>query len=239
MIILILILNILIIIILLKFRKRPIIIFLFAECFRLMFKLKRLGLFPSLLTSVQVLGAEKLLPRARKSDAVQFLFYRALYEFHGQRFKESWERFKETWSLLHPDDLIHRRRVATYLIAIGLCHGKGPVREFLKKYGLENELGTLCDAIMTGNLKSFRLELTLKSSPLHHLNIYSFLVLNGEAAVQLNLIKRTWKLGGKYKIVSFAQIKKVAEFMGMDVDEVSGDELECILINFIGKVHTK
>lgn len=200
-----------------------------------MFKLKRLGLFPSLLTSVQVLGAEKLVSRARKSDSVQFLYYRALYEFHGQKFKEAWDRFKETWNLLHRDDWGHRRRVAVYLIAIALCHGKCPSNDFLIKYRLDSDLKPICDTILSGNSVGFKQELNLRADTLHNnLNIYVFLLLNAQPAVQLNLVKRTWKLTSKSKILTFEQIRKVAECMKLM--EISINELECILINLIGKV---
>lgn len=203
-----------------------------------MFKLKRLGLFPSLLTSVQVLQADKLILQARKSDSVQFLFYRALYEFHGQKFKESWARFKETWNLLHPQDWTHRRRVAVYLIAIALCHGKCPTLDFLKRYKLEDDLSTIKDSISLGNLNSFNFELNSRSDPLHRsLKIYVFLLLNAQPAIHLNLIRRTWKLCGKSKIISFEQILLVAR--SFNLLEISSDELECVLINLIGKVHTK
>lgn len=202
-----------------------------------MFKLKRLGLFPSLLTSVQVLGAEKLLPRARKSDAVQFLYYRALYEFHGQKFKEAWERFKETWNLLHLQDWSHRRRVAIYMIAIALCHGKCPSNDFLIKYKLDVDLKPISDSILSGNSFIFTQELNNRAESLHNnLNIYVFLVLNAQPAIQLNLVKRTWKLAGKCKIITFEQIRKVAECLKLM--EISKDELECILINLIGKVNS-
>lgn len=200
-----------------------------------MFKLKRLGLFPSLLTSVQVLGAEKLLPRARKSDSVQFLYYRALYEFHGQKFKEAWDRFKETWNLLHLQDWSHRRRVAVYMTAIAICHGKCPTRDFMMKYKLDGDLKTISDSILSGNSKLFKEELDNRADVLHNsLNIYVFLLLNAQPALQLNLVKRTWKLAGKSKIITFEQIRKVAECMNLM--EITKDQLECILINLIGKV---
>jgi hypothetical protein len=200
-----------------------------------MFKLKRLGLFPSLLTSVQVLGAEKLLPRARKSDSVQFLYYRALYEFHGQKFKEAWERFKDTWNLLHLQDWSHRRRVAIYIIAIALCHGMCPSNDFLIKYKLDEDLKTISNSILSGNSFIFTQELNNRANSLHNnLNIYVFLLLNAQPAIHLNLVKRTWKLAGKTKIITFEQIRKVAECMKLI--EISKDELECILINLIGKV---
>ena len=202
-----------------------------------MFKLKRLGLFPSLLTSVQVLGAEKLLPRARKSDAVQFLYYRALYEFHGQKFKEAWDRFKDTWSLLHLQDCIHRRRVAIYMIAIAICHGKCPSNDFLIKYNLEGDLKTISDSIISGNSFKFTQELNNRAELLHNnFNIYVFLLLNAQPALQLNLVKRTWKLASKSKIITFEQIRKVADCMKLM--EISRDELECILISLIGKVNS-
>ena len=200
-----------------------------------MFKLKRLGLFPSLLTSVQVLGAEKLLSRSRKSDSVQFLYYRALYEFHGQKFKEAWDRFKDTWNLLHLQDWSHRRRVAIYMIAIALCHGKCPSNDFLIKYKLDGDLKPISDSILSGNSFTFTQELNNRADSLHNnLNIYVFLLLNAQPAIQLNLVKRTWKLAGKSKIITFEQIRKVAECMKLM--EITKDELECILINLIGKV---
>lgn len=221
------------------YRKRQIVIFLFAECFKLMFKLKRLGLFPSLLTSVQVLGADKLLPRSRRSDSCQFLFYRALYEFHGQKFREAWDRFRETWSLLHPEDWKHRRRVAVYLITIAICHGKAPSNEFLSKYDLKNEFAALRDSVMSGNMESFKKELDSRATLLHQpsLNIYVSLLLNAHPAIHLRLIRRTWKLtltAGNSKILSFEQIKLVAK--SFNLMQISSDELECILINLIGRV---
>lgn len=202
-----------------------------------MFKLKRLGLFPSLLTSVQVLQADKLVARAPKSDAVQFLFYRALYEFHGQKFKEAWDRFKETWGLLHAQDWVHRRRVAVYLIAIALCHGKCPTAEFLKTYKLDGDLLAIKDSVMSGNLNAFKLELSARSTNLHQsLKIYVFLLLNAQPAVHLNLVKRTWALTGKSRTVTFEQIALVSRSYGLL--DISGDELECVLISLIGRVHT-
>lgn len=200
-----------------------------------MFKLKRLGLFPSLLTSVQILGADKLISRSRKCDAVQFLFYRALYEFHGQKFREAWDRFRGTWNLLHVDDWKHRRRVAIYLIAIALCHGKRPSNDFLVKYKLFDELATLRDSITAGNHSEFKNELETRAATLHPLNIYVFLLLNAQPAIHLNLIKRTWLLLGKSLILSFEQIKKMHEWYKSN--NLTNDELECILINLIGKVY--
>lgn len=201
-----------------------------------MFKLKRLGLFPSLLTSVQILGADKLLPRARRSDSCQYLFYRALYEFHGQKFKEAWDRFRETWNLLHLDDWKHRRRVAVYLITIALCHGKAPSNDFLTKYNLINEFASLKLSIMSGNPKTFKIELDSRAKVLHSLNIYVFLLLNSASAIHLRLIRRTWTLAGQSKILTFEQIKLMGK--RLDLIELSSDELECILINLIGRVNT-
>lgn len=201
-----------------------------------MFKLKRLGLFPSLLTSVQVLGADKLLPRSRRSDSCQFLFYRALYEFHGQKFREAWDRFRDTWNLLHPEDWKHRRRVAVYLITIALCHGKAPSNDFLIKYNLMNEFGALRDSIMSGNMETFKKELDSRATLLHQpaLNIYVFLLLNAHPAVHLRLIRRAWSWTGNSKILSFDQIKLVGK--ALNLMQISSDELECILINLIGRV---
>lgn len=207
-----------------------------------MFKLKRLGLFPSLLTSVQILGADKLIPRARKCDAVQYLFYRALYEFHGQKFREAWDRFKATWNLLHPEDWTHRRRVAIYLVAIALCNGKRPSNDFLQKYRLFDELSALRDAIITGNFVTFKFELESRAKTLHPLNIYVFLLLNAHPAIYLNLIKRTWHLTGKQSSsIAFGQIRRVIEWYNLreSSDNFTNDELECILINLIGKVTEK
>jgi hypothetical protein len=199
-----------------------------------MFKLKRLGLFPSLLTSFKVLGAEQLLHRSRKCDATQFLFYRALYEFHGQKFKDSWDRFVETWTLLHVDDWIHRRRVAVYLIAIAMCHGMAPSDPFLNKYQLHEDLGKLSSHLKRGDSAGFKKELNSRAVSLHQpqKNIYVFLLLNSRPALHLNLIKRTWKLADKPRILTFQQIALVA---GSDQFD-SLDELECVLINLIGRV---
>ena len=201
-----------------------------------MFKLNRLGLFPSLLTSVNILGAEKLLTRSRKCDSVQFLFYRAVYEFHGQKFKEAWDRFNETWNLLHVEDWKHRKRVAVYLITIGLCHGKFPSNNFLKKYNLFDEFSVLRDTIQSGNYSTFKIELNARATTLHSLNVYLFFLINVQSAIQLNLIKRSWKLIGKGPILTFEQIKKVAEWYKLtDFPLTSDDELECQVINLIGK----
>ena len=201
-----------------------------------MFKLKRLGLFPSLLTSIQILGADKLLPRARRSDSCQYLFYRALYEFHGQKFRESWDRFKDTWNLLHPEDWKHRRRVAVYLITIALCHGKAPSNDFLTKYNLNSEFGDLRNSIMSGNMKSFKKELESRANLLHQpsLNVYVFLLLNSDPALHLRLIRKTWSWAGNSKILTFEQIKLVGR--SLNLMEISSDELECVLINLIGRV---
>ena len=215
-------------------RKRPILIFMFAECFKLMFKLKRLGMFPSILTSYQMLGAEKLMPRAKKADCVQFLYYRALYEFHSQKIEESFERFVAAWCLLNGQDLVHQKRIAVYLVAIGLAQGRAFRDEFLDRFGLLSTFGPLCRAVRSGNLKAFKEALQSAAQSLIRLNVFVFLALNGELAVHLNAVKRTWRLSGAGKIVYFAQVNKLHEMLG-NID-ISSDEIECILINLIVKV---
>lgn len=224
-------------------------IFLFAQCFSLMFKLRRLGLFSSILTSFQVLNGEKLLSRARRVDSVQFLYYRALYDFHGQKMKEAWERFSETWMLLHKNDSVHRRRVGAYLIAIALVHGKAPSLPFLQTLNLTNEFESLVRAIKRGDLLGFQRELKANSLPLHQLKVFTFLRLNMEPAVYLNLIRWTWKLCNYPKMITFKQILLVASSYNVGTNTGSGigsgmnsqhellseDELECILVNLIGK----
>lgn len=212
------------------------LIFLFAECFRLMFRLKRLGMFPSILTSCQMLGAERLLGRARKSDAVQFLFYRALYAFHAQKIDEARVQFEEAWLLLHPQDQTHRRRVAGYLIAIALTRGRAPTDAFMRKYQLEDAFGNLGGALRRGDVRGFDVALEAQSQRLSQLHVYVFLMLNGHPAVHLSLVKRTWRLAGRGRLVPFAHIVKVAAAQNTPL---SSDELECILISLIGKVREK
>ncbi len=215
-------------------RKRIILIFLFAECFKLMFKLKRLGMFPSILTSYQIFGAEKLLPRARKADCVQFLFYRALYEFHSQKIEEAYERFVTAWSMLHEQDFVHRKRIAVYMIALAVVRGQAATEAFLQQYELTEAFGPLCRAVRSGNLAAFNEAIKVAAPQLIRLHVYVFLMLNAEPAVHLNAVKRCWKLAGRGKILKFAQILKLQEMLGHS--DFDTDELECILISLIGRV---
>ena len=202
-----------------------------------MFKLKRLGMFPSILTSYQMFGGEKLLPRARKADCVQFLFYRALYEFHSQKIEEAYERFVSAWLMLHEQDFVHKRRVAGYLIALALVRGRAASEAFLQAYGLTEAFGPLCRAVQSGNLAAFNESIKVAAPQLIRLNVYVFLMLNAEPAVHLNAVKRAWKLAGRGKILKFAQILKLHEMLGYS--DFTADELECILISLIGRVRRR
>lgn len=191
-------------------------------------------MFPSILTSYQMFGAEKLLPRARKADCVQFLYYRALYEFHSQKIDEAYERFVSAWSMLHWQDSVHRRRIAVYLIALALVRGRALTDAFLQQHGLLEVFGPLSRAVRSGNVAAFHEAMSSAASHLIRLNVYVFLMLNAEPAVHLNAVKRTWKLAGKGKILKFSPILKLHEMLGnRDFD---ADELECVLISLIGRV---
>ncbi len=191
-------------------------------------------MFPPILLSYQMFGAEKLLLRARKADSVQFLFYQALYEFHSQKIDEAYERFVSAWSMLNEKDFVHRKRIAGYLIALAAVRGKAATDAFLRQYELFEAFGPLCRALHHGNLAAFNEAIKSAAPQLIRLNVYVFLMLNTEPAVHLNAVKRTWKLAGRGKILSFAQILKLHEMLGnADLD---ADELECILISLIGRV---
>ena len=123
-----------------------------------------------------------------------------------------------------------------YLISIALCHGKAPTNAFLAKYNLVDEFGALRDSMLSGNSKVFKRELEGRASILHQpaLNIYVFLLLNADPAIHLRLIRKTWILAGNLKILTFEQIKLVGK--ALNSMEISSDELECILVNLIGRV---
>ena len=191
-------------------------------------------MFPSILTSYQMFGAEKLLPLARKADCVQFLYFRALYEFHSQKIDEAYERFGAAWSMVHVQDSVHRRRIAVYLVVLAMVKGRVFGDAFLQQNGLLDTFGPLSRAVRSGHLSAFNEALKASSTALIRLNVYVFLLLNAEPAVHLNAVKRTWKLAGKGKILKFAQILKLHE--GLGNADLDSDELECILISLIGKV---
>jgi hypothetical protein len=232
------------------------LIFLFGECFRLMFRLRRVGMFPSILTSFQVLGGDKVLWRlaspatmasnwaGHRCDAIGFLYYRAVYEFQSMQLNESQKRFEEAWQLLPGPSagfgIAARVRILSYLVAMRLMRGQALRQSLRARYAqwLPEALTLLIRPVMRGAWSEVEAELMKHLHTLTALHLYVHLRLNLQLATFLNLVKRTWRLsadgqGMAVKMVALKSIERVAAGTGWLLPL---DEIECLLIHLINKV---
>lgn len=136
------------------------------------------------------------------SQRVTFLYYLGRYHFANGHYFRAQLALQSAYNQCHQQRLSQRKLILIYLIAANVILGRFPTDSLWQRpeaAGLQQKFGPLCNAIVKGDLCSFRQYLDIRNESAEwflHKRILLQLCDNCEVLVWRSLARRTFMLSG-------------------------------------------